>query len=55
MSDLVLTLPLTLLRFGLFLLVINALMLSLVARLVGGIKVDGFWSAFCAGLFIARC
>ena len=35
----VLTLPLTFLTFGLFLLVINALMLLLVALLVSGIKV----------------
>lgn len=49
----VLTLPLTLLTFGLFLLVINALMLLLVARLVEGFKVDGFWTAFWASLFMA--
>jgi putative membrane protein len=48
-----LTLPLTLLSFGLFLLVINALMLLLVAKLVNGFKVDGFWTAFWAGLFIS--
>jgi putative membrane protein len=49
----VLTLPLTLLSFGLFLLVINALMLLLVAKLVEGFKVDGFWTAFWASLFIS--
>ncbi len=49
----VLTLPLTLLSFGLFLLVINALMLLLVAKLVNGFKVDGFWTAFWASLFIS--
>ena len=48
-----LTLPLTLLSFGLFLLVINALMLLLVAKLVNGFKVDGFWTALWASLFIA--
>lgn len=48
-----LTLPLTLITFGLFLLVINALMLLLVAKIVGGFKVDGFWTAFWASLFIA--
>lgn len=48
-----LTLPLTLLTFGLFLLVINALMLLLVARLVDGFKVDGFWTAFWASLFMS--
>jgi putative membrane protein len=49
----VLTLPLTLLSFGLFLLVINALMLLLVAKLVNGFKVDGFGTAFWASLFIS--
>ncbi len=49
----VLTLPLTLVTFGLFLLVINALMIQLVAALVGGFKVSGFWTAFFASIFIA--
>ncbi|MFT3818755.1 MAG: phage holin family protein [Rubrivivax sp.] len=49
----VLTLPLTLLTFGLFILVINALMLLLVARLVKGFRLSGFWTAFFAGLFIS--
>jgi putative membrane protein len=49
----VLTLPLTLLTFGLFLLVINALMVLLVARLVRGFAVSGFWTAFFASIFIA--
>lgn len=49
----VLTLPLTLLTFGLFLLVINALMILLVAALVRGFKVSGFWTAFFASIFIS--
>jgi putative membrane protein len=49
----VLTLPLTLLTFGLFLLVINALMLLLVAWFVKGFKVSGFWTAVFASLFIS--
>lgn len=48
-----LTLPLTLLTFGLFLLVINALMIMLVGALVKGFKVSGFWTAFFASIFIA--
>lgn len=48
-----LTLPLTVLTFGLFLLVINALMLLLVAKLVEGFKISGFWTAFWASLFMA--
>ncbi|MEO8656768.1 MAG: phage holin family protein [Ramlibacter sp.] len=49
----VLTLPLTLVTFGLFLLVINALMILLVARLVPGFKVSSFWTAFFASIFIS--
>ena len=49
----VLTLPLTFITFGLFLLVINALMILLVAWLVKGFKVSGFWTAFFASIFIA--
>jgi putative membrane protein len=49
----ILTLPLTLLTFGLFLLVINALMILLVSSLVKGFRVSGFWTAFFASIFIA--
>jgi putative membrane protein len=48
----ILTLPLTLLTFGLFVLVINALMILLVAWLVKGFKVSSFWTAFFASMFI---
>ena len=48
----ILTLPLTLLSLGFFLLVINALMLLLVAKVVSGFKISGFWTAFFASLFI---
>jgi putative membrane protein len=48
-----LTLPLTLLSFGLFLLVINALMLMLVSALVRGFHVSGFGTAFFASIFIS--
>jgi putative membrane protein len=48
----VLTLPLTLVTFGLFLLVINALMLLLVARLVRGFRINGFGTAFFAGVAV---
>ncbi len=40
-----LTLPLTLLTFGLFLFVINAALILLAARIVPGFAVDGFWWA----------
>lgn len=49
----VLTLPLTLLTFGVFILVINALMMLLVSWLIKGFRVSGFWTAFFAGIFIS--
>ena len=48
-----LTLPLTLVTFGLFLLVINGLMLWLVAALVSGFYVNGFWGAVLGSLCIS--
>jgi putative membrane protein len=48
-----LTLPLTLITFGLFLLVINALVLMLVAKLVTGFHLNGFWTAFWASIFMS--
>jgi len=50
---LILTFPLTLLTLGLFALVLNALMIMLVANLVKGFKLSGFWTAFFVGIFIA--
>ena len=49
----ILTLPLTLVTFGLFLLVINALMILLVAQLVRGFRVSSFWTAFFASIFVS--
>lgn len=48
-----LTFPLTLLTLGLFLLVINALIIMLVSALVKGFKLSGFWTAFFVSIFIA--
>lgn len=48
-----LTLPLTMLTLGLFLLVINALMLMLVSKLIRGFSIAGFGTAFFASLFIS--
>jgi putative membrane protein len=45
-----LTLPVTLLTLGLFILVINGLLFWGVASLVGGFRVAGFWSAFGGAL-----
>ncbi len=50
---LILTLPINLLTLGLFTLVINALMLQLVASLVPGFFVEGFWAAFWGALVIS--
>lgn len=41
----ILTFPITLITFGLFLLVINALMILLADRVIDGFRVDGFWWA----------
>lgn len=45
-----LTLPLTLLSFGLFLLVINAAMILLVSRIIPGFQVAGFTPAILAAI-----
>lgn len=49
----VLTFPLTVITLGLFLLVINALMILLVSAMVSGFKVSGFWTALFASIFIS--
>ncbi len=48
----ILTIPLTLITFGFFLLVINALMMMLVSALVPGFRVSGFWTAFFASIVV---
>ena len=40
-----LTLPFTIVTLGLFLLVVNALMILLCTKIVGGFTVDTFWVA----------
>jgi putative membrane protein len=49
----VLTLPLTLVTLGLFLIVINAAMLGLVALLLSGFVISGFWTAVGASLIVS--
>jgi len=49
----VLTLPFTILTLGLFLLVINAAMLGLVASMFRGFVIDGFWSAVLGSIVIS--
>jgi putative membrane protein len=48
-----LTLPMTIFTLGLFLLVINAGMVALVAWMVPGMHVAGFGSAFWAALIVS--
>lgn len=45
-----LTLPVTVLTLGLFILVINGLLFWAVANFIGGFHVGGFWSAFGGAL-----
>jgi putative membrane protein len=47
------TLPLTILTFGLFLLVVNGMVLWLVGALVPGIRVQGFGPAFLGSLVLS--
>jgi len=49
----VLTFPVSIVTFGLFLFVINAAMLSLTARWSEKLEVTGFWSALFASLIIS--
>ena len=46
----ILTLPVTILTLGLFLLVVNAAMIGLVGLLLPGFHVDGFWPAVFAAI-----
>jgi putative membrane protein len=50
---LIVTLPLTVLTLGLFLLVLNAAMLGLVALVVPGFHIAGFWTAVGAALIVS--
>lgn len=49
----ILTLPITLITFGLFLLVLNALFFWFVAGLVPGMIVDNFTAAFLGSLVVS--
>ena len=48
-----LTLPLAVVTFGLFLLVINGLLLWLVSAIVPGFHVNGFWGALVGAILIS--
>lgn len=47
------TLPVTILTFGLFLLVINAVIILLVDAFISGFNVDGFWVALIFSLLLS--
>lgn len=49
----ILTIPLTIITLGLFLFVINALMVLLASKVVNGITIDGFWWALLFGLLLS--
>jgi putative membrane protein len=49
----VLTFPLTIFTFGIFLLIINALMLMLASKLLSGFHVSGFAPAFWGALLLS--
>jgi putative membrane protein len=49
----VLTLPITIFTFGLFLFVINAIIILIAANFVKGFSVDGFWWALLFSLLLS--
>ncbi len=48
----ILTLPITVVTLGLFLFVLNAAMVGLVARLVPGFTISDFWTAMGAAVIV---
>jgi putative membrane protein len=48
-----LTIPVNLMTLGLFTFVINAVMLLIVARVVSGFAIAGFWQALMAALLLS--
>lgn len=49
----ILTIPVTILTLGLFLLVINALMIMLVDAVIAGFKVKNFWWALLFSIILS--
>jgi len=49
----ILTFPFTIFTLGLFLLVVNAGMLALVALFLPGFRISGFWAAVWAALIVS--
>ncbi len=48
-----LTIPFTIVTFGLFLLVINALIIMIAGAIVPGFEVDGFWWALLFSILLS--
>lgn len=49
----ILTLPVTILTFGLFLLIINAIIILLADHLIAGFNVEGIWWALLFSLLLS--
>jgi putative membrane protein len=47
------SLPLILLSFGIFVLIINALLFYAVGAMVNGFHVNNFWSALCGSIVVS--
>ena len=47
------TLPVTILTLGLFLLIINAIIILICSEIVGGFSVDSFWTAFLFSILLS--
>ena len=50
---LLLFLPINILSLGIFVLIINAVLLLFVAYLVPGVTIAGFWSAFAGAIILS--
>jgi putative membrane protein len=50
-----LTLPFTIVTLGLFLLVVNAIIILLCTKIVGGFTVDTFWIAMIFSVVLSLC
>jgi putative membrane protein len=49
----ILTLPITIFTFGLFLFVINVIIIWLASKMVSGFTVDGFWWALLFSILLS--
>ena len=51
----ILSLPATVLTFGLFLFIINGLIIFLCSRLVDGFRINSFWTAVVFSIILSIC